>query len=226
MDTPTSVPQVQPTPSQYPRRWATSLDLVGCFVYPGWVLSQYPRRWATSLDRRRPSNKESFLSLNTLAGGQPLWTLTGTNKKQNRSQSQYPRRWATSLDFADSFNGEIFQEVSIPSQVGNLFGHPLTKRSVSSASGLNTLAGGQPLWTSSLAAGKSGLRRLNTLAGGQPLWTSTRSFSSRSGQVSIPSQVGNLFGLDHTWRVPSQQGSLNTLAGGQPLWTFQMRCGI
>ena len=108
--------------SQYPRRWATSLDEAPLRVPDPRVRSQYPRRWATSLDTRTAARRWSGFS------------------------SQYPRRWATSLD------GLLLR----------LYSHGVS---------LNTLAGGQPLWTPANCHVKLRKLSLNTLAGGQPLWT-------------------------------------------------------
>ena len=70
-----TAPTPQTTPSQYPRRWATSLDQNRHPAVYAETRSQYPRRWATSLDSPVPACRFKLGRLNTLAGGQPLWTV-------------------------------------------------------------------------------------------------------------------------------------------------------
>jgi hypothetical protein len=154
------------------------------------------RRWAPSSDNTRGRSRDQGARLNTLAGGHPLRT-------------------------GDNMNSVIlFVSVSIPSQVGTLFGPIVCDGNLTHKAGLNTLAGGHPLRTdrqsplvallppglNTLAGGhplRTGYRlyeaeedpRLNTLAGGHPLRTVCRVvFSLTISAVSIPSQVGTLFG--------------------------------
>ena len=140
---------------RYPRRWATSLDGRFTAPTPQTTPSQYPRRWATSLDQNRHPAVYA------------------------ETRSQYPRRWATSLDSVASNCTDRTVRVSIPSQVGNLFG-PSLKRSTT--------------WI----VGSQYPRR----------WATSLDLLEDDGfvsynDVSIPSQVGNLFGpvAEGTWRL-------------------------
>ena len=185
-----------------------------------------------------------------------------------RLLSQYPLRWAPSSDGRRLPEQDRDDVVSIPSQVGTLFGRrrrtsTATTRTVSIPSQVGTLFGPAPRvpnqagggWSqyplrwapsSDFATGGSGEGRATSQyplrwAPSSDTPSSPCLFTSRG--VSIPSQVGTLFGL-HVDRVgdpgdsvsiPSQVGtlfgqtpwmatssltpSLNTLSGGHPLRT-------
>ncbi len=156
-------------------------------------MSQYPLRWAPSSDEVSWTRGGYLASLNTLSGGHPLRTR-------------------------DSLTGVVCSnEVSIPSQVGTLFGPGGHARRRRHPVRLNTLSGGHPLRTLTGVVCSNETMSLNTLSGGHPLRTPSQSIcrlSTRS--VSIPSQVGTLFGHPLTRpfggndevSIPSQVGTL------------------
>ena len=67
-------------------------------------------------------------SLNTLSGGHPLRTDWATARVRYGDPSQYPLRWAPSSDDGTMNMAMANGFVSIPSQVGTLFGRPRPTR--------------------------------------------------------------------------------------------------
>ena len=85
--------------------------------------------------------------------------------------------------------------------MGTLFGLEVFNLPASAIVRLNTLAGGHPLRTLLSTDEPPRERSLNTLAGGHPLRTLLIiNIGKYLKKVSIPSQVGTLFGLPfQTW---------------------------
>ena len=155
--------------------------------------------------------------LNTLSGGHPLRTFDQDDWFYGAAVSQYPLRWAPSSD-KKPCRTSAWRTRGLNTLSG---GHPLrTTGSMvppSTESSLNTLSGGHPLRTAGLASPCKHWRvSLNTLSGGHPLRTARPAIGPSRIRVSIPSQVGTLFGRSASSRppprnpvsIPSQVGTL------------------
>ena len=138
-----------------------------------------------------------------------------------RKRSQYPLRWAPSSDGGNSYVTSPACLVSIPSQVGTLFGPRLRSawspsvrvsipsqvgtlfgRGGSSAAngrhlGLNTLSGGHPLRTLPSSLSRTACSGLNTLSGGHPLRTA---ISKCGSGAPLDAYFGLFVGLERLRR--------------------------
>ena len=158
--------------------------------------SQYPLRWAPSSDER-----------------------LGRREKDIRV-SQYPLRWAPSSDSGEIPGWLGWCSVSIPSQVGTLFGLIVLVNV-----GVAILMSQYPLrwapssdfvrwpWVVYAVRSQYPLRWAPSSDEGHTLLGLTGDY------VSIPSQVGTLFGLEAQYTGEGGACGLNTLSGGHPLRT-------
>ena len=186
--------------SQYPHRWALYSDKKFAWLTSLAPLSQYPHRWALYSDRTAGARSTApGARLNTLTGGHCIRTQGWTVVQPDGTVS-IPSQVGTVFGRLFASRWLPPSPVSIPSQVGTVFGPRTMASSSRLLMCLNTLTGGHCIRTKSTVAGRVARPGLNTLTGGH----------------CIRTRLGH--GLLRAARF-----RLNTLTGGHCIRTTRLR---